>query len=57
MPEIKECPLCGENMRLQEREEVTRLPGTAETKAHPVAEWVCPECDYFEEADGQAEPT
>jgi transposase len=32
----RECPMCGEMMRLQ---------------VAKVREWVCPECDYFEEAD------
>ena len=47
----KECPMCGEAMRLKERTQVDRLPGTAQTKTTVVREWVCPECDYFEEAD------
>lgn len=46
----KECPLCGEPMRLASREHITRIPGTAETHARQDREWRCPECDYFEEA-------
>lgn len=49
--ERKECPLCGETMRLKEREVTDRLPGTSEVKSRNISEWVCPECDYFEEAD------
>lgn len=45
----KECPLCGEHMRLKEYEQADVIPGTAETKRRTVREWVCPECDYFEE--------
>jgi C4-type Zn-finger protein len=51
----KECPLCGEFMRLVERETVSRVPGTAQEVKTLVREWVCPECDYFEEEEGPAE--
>ncbi len=47
----KECPMCGEAMRLREREVTDRVPGTSETKVSKYREWVCPECDYFEEVD------
>jgi YgiT-type zinc finger domain-containing protein len=47
----KDCPVCGERMRLQVREHVDRVPGTRETKSRQVREWVCPECDHFEDAD------
>jgi transposase len=50
----KECPMCGETMRLQVREIVDRVPGTSQTKSTKFREWVCPECDYFEDADGEA---
>ena len=43
---MHECPLCGEAMRLSERE-VKEMDGTV----RQVREWICPECDYFEEAD------
>jgi acetone carboxylase gamma subunit len=49
---MKECPMCGESMRLSERELQDRTPGTSETVARRVREWICPECDYFEEAEG-----
>jgi transposase len=52
---IKECPMCGETMRLKEREIVDRVPGTSQTKSTKFCEWVCPECDYFEDADKEAE--
>lgn len=51
---IKECPMCGETMRLQGREIIDRVPGTSQTKSTKFREWVCPECDYFEDADGEA---
>jgi uncharacterized protein with PIN domain len=48
--EFRECPMCGEAMRKQDRETVVRIPGTSEQRTHTVVEWVCLECDYFEEA-------
>jgi YgiT-type zinc finger domain-containing protein len=48
---LKECPLCGELMRLTERERSDRLPGSSQTSVRHVREWVCPECDYWEEAE------
>ncbi len=47
----KDCPMCGETMRLREREITDRVPGTPQTKTTVFREWVCPECDYFEEAE------
>jgi len=38
MADVKECPMCG-------------VPGSTETKTSKFREWVCPECDYFEEAE------
>ncbi len=52
----RECPLCGELMRLHERERIQRIPGTSETPSEHVREWICPECDHFEDAEeGAAE--
>jgi transposase len=51
MPLQKECPLCGETMQLREYDTVLHVPGDpAGTRRH-VREWVCRECDYFEEAE------
>src|SRR5262245_32356915 len=47
----KECPMCGETMQLREREIIDHVPGTAQTRTSKFREWVCPECDYFEEAE------
>jgi transposase len=47
----KECPMCGEKMRLREHEVTDRVPGTPETRTARHREWVCPDCDYFEEAE------
>jgi hypothetical protein len=38
-------------MRIVAREIVTRLPGTTQEVRTAVREWVCRECDYFEEAE------
>jgi C4-type Zn-finger protein len=47
----KECPMCGDPMTLQTRETITRVPGTSQEIRALVREWVCRECDYFEDAD------
>jgi len=38
-------------MRLRTREVIERVPGTSQTKTATYAEWICPECDYFEEVE------
>ncbi len=43
--------MCGEAMRLVVREITDRVPGTAERRTATATEWLCPECDYFEEVD------
>ena len=53
MTATKECPLCGEFMRLRERTNVEHVPGTAQAVTHTTREWICPECDYFEEVEGE----
>jgi len=47
----KDCPLCGERMTLYARETVSRVPGSPQEVRTVVREWICRECDYFEEAD------
>ena len=51
MAKTKECPLCTGAMRLVERTEIDRIPGAPQTSRRQTREWVCPDCDYFEEAD------
>ena len=52
MADERECPLCGGTMRLKRSEIPVQVPGTPlPTRRIPTAEWVCPDCDYFEEAD------
>jgi len=48
---MKECPLCGETMRLSVREIRDTIPGAGQATVRITREWVCPECDYFEEAE------
>jgi C4-type Zn-finger protein len=51
MADIKECPVCGETMRLTRREVSDHIPGTGQTTTRNSREWVCLECDYWEEAE------
>jgi YgiT-type zinc finger domain-containing protein len=53
MPENKECPLCGGTMRLTQRHSVVQVPGNLNATTRDIREWVCPDCDYYEEADGE----
>jgi len=48
---MKECPLCGESMRLTTRERAHHVAGTSQTTTRQVREWICPDCDYWEEAE------
>ena len=43
--------MCGEKMRLHTREQTDRVHGDGETRTKTQREWICPECDYFEEAE------
>lgn len=43
--------MCGERMHRKLRELVDIVPGTSEAKRRVTAEWICPECDYFEEEE------
>ena len=38
-------------MRLSIREIQERVPGHSHGSVRLVREWICPECDYFEEAE------
>jgi len=46
----KECPLCGELMDRRDTQTATQVPGNPKPTVHTVHEWVCPDCEYFEEA-------
>ena len=43
--------MCGETMRLSEREIAEHRPEQSQPAIRHVREWICPECDYFEEVD------
>ena len=45
----KDCPMCGERMRIREQQITARVPGTQQTQTSRQREWFCPECDYFED--------
>ena len=51
MSDVRECQLCGESMHRVERQTSDRVTGTSEVKVRSTWEWVCPECDNFEEAE------
>ena len=51
MPEFKECPLCGGTMRYRETSRPIQVPGNPNASTQITREWVCPDCDYFEEAE------
>jgi uncharacterized protein with PIN domain len=47
----RECPLCGGTMRLTEKESVVHVPGNPNATTRRTREWICPDCDYFEDAE------
>lgn len=57
MEQTKECPLCGERMRLKVREQVDYIPGQSQTVRREIKEWICPDCDYFEEFEEDSNET
>ena len=48
----RECPMCGEAMHLRVTHTIVRVPGNPNATPQTIREWVCPECDYFEEVEG-----
>jgi hypothetical protein len=53
MPGSKECPLSGATLRRKEHHTIIRLPGNPNATSRVSREWVCPDCDYYEEDDGE----
>ncbi|MGE0703348.1 MAG: hypothetical protein AB7F99_01540 [Vicinamibacterales bacterium] len=51
MPDTRECPLCGGSMQLKRSQTVVQVPGAPRPTPQAIAEWVCPDCDYFEDAE------
>jgi acetone carboxylase gamma subunit len=43
--------MCGEEMRLDLREIKDVIPGQGQATIRVQREWICPECDHFEEAE------
>jgi hypothetical protein len=42
-------------MRLSVREVQQRIPGVTRPAVRVAREWICPECDYFEDAEAGEE--
>jgi len=40
-------------MRLRHTESVSQVPGNPKTTTRNTTEWICSDCDYFEEADDE----
>lgn len=51
MPDAHDCPMCGTMMQLRQTESVVYVPGNPKATTRTSREWVCPECDYFEEVE------
>jgi predicted RNA-binding Zn-ribbon protein involved in translation (DUF1610 family) len=49
----KDCPLCGESMVLKESRDIAPVPGNPGAMMRTLHEWICPECDYFEEVGAE----
>ena len=43
--------MCGSTMRLNVREITDTVPGAGQRVVRVAREWICPDCDYFEEAE------
>ena len=43
--------MCGEMMHVRTSETVVQVPGNPIPKPQVVREWVCSDCDYFEEVE------
>jgi transposase len=54
MPTSRECPLCGGTMKIKENQTVTHVPGNPRPTTRTTWEWLCSDCDYFEEADEES---
>jgi len=43
--------MCGDTMRLRANQTIICVPGNPGATTRVTHEWVCPDCDYFEEAE------
>jgi len=50
----RECPLCGGTMRIRVVSHVVQIPGNPNATTRNEREWVCPDCDFFEESEEEA---
>ena len=41
-------------MKFKETQSVLQVPGNPRAVTRTTAEWVCPDCDYFEEAEEES---
>ena len=57
MPDTKECPMCGGSMQLKRTQSAVRVPGNPKLSTPITNEWICSDCDYFEEAEAEKEGT
>jgi len=53
MTDTRECPLCGGSMQLKRTQVVVRVPGDPTPTSQASTEWICPDCDYFEDAEDE----
>ena len=53
MPATRECPLCNGSMRLRQHETIVHVPGNPKATTQTTREWICPDCDYFEDAEDE----
>ena len=42
-------------MRLKVREQTDYIPGQSQVVRTEIKEWICPDCDYFEEWEPDSE--
>jgi rubredoxin len=49
--ERRECPLCGGTMHLKRTQSPLHVPGNPKPTMQITTEWMCPDCDYFEDAE------
>ena len=45
--------MCDELMHLREVRSLIACRAHTQTKTTKIVEWVCPECDYFEDAEAE----
>jgi hypothetical protein len=54
MPATRECPLCAGTMTIKETKTVTQILGNPTPTTRLTREWVCRDCDYFEEVEEES---